>query len=202
MAYLSIARLKKLVHTNRSLYLCTCPGDGLASLPPKFSAFLLPPTGGPDSPPFEGQSNEMPGEAIPVNAVREGAVSNGKSKLQILTDSAAPSEQEGFRGFWLFVEDKELIQGSGNDLFAFELLSYACEDLATGSRSARIVGYQETGAHGILEVETLEGSRILVPLVAPHAVLNTLDRTVQVTDLAALNPEEKSEDPVTESSAE
>ncbi|GEM_PF-1652837 len=189
MSYISVARIKKLIHTGKSLYSCTCPGDGLPSLPSTFNAYLLAPAGTPDRPPGDGELESLPASAVESSIQKQGNITAGRGRISISSATPPPSETEGFRGFWVFVDRTELLSsGSDEDLFLFDLLGFDCRDEASGRTDGKIRGYSETGAHGILDVE-LDGRRILVPLTEPHAHVDTRARLVVFSDLLSLDPD-------------
>ena len=158
-------------------------------MPSHFSGYLLPEAGSPDRPPLDGLCDSLPSSAIEVSVTKEGPAGKAdRGHIRVESASPSPSEQEGFRGYWLFVDDQGL-QNSDSDLYAFQLLEFHVVDQATGASDARIIGYQETGAHGILEVELPDHRLILVPLIPQHATVDQKSRTVTIVDLASLDPD-------------
>tara|TARA_B100001939_G_scaffold347331_1_gene368634 strand:- start:30134 stop:30565 length:432 start_codon:yes stop_codon:yes gene_type:complete len=138
---------------------------------------------------MNGICEALPPGAISVEVHKEGKAGQAdRGHIRIESQSEPPSMQEGFRDFWVFV-DAETLQRSSKDLYAFQLLHFECLDRATGSREAKITGYQETGAHGILEVELPEGREILVPLVPPHATVDLEKGIIEFNDLHSLDPD-------------
>lgn len=179
MAYLSLARIKKLVHSGKGIYICTCPGDGLGTLG-SFEAFLIPGKLGPDRPPYEGRLDAIPSDACQVQVQRNSAVRSGRCRISIAPDTGE------FSGYWLFVNETALHADKGSDLYVFELLQYRCMDRG-GAEGVAITGYSETGAHGLLEVKW-QGRTILVPLSDKHVLIDQENATVTFTDLRSLDP--------------
>lgn len=193
MGYVSVARIKKLVHTGKQLYLCTCPGDGLSNLPESFEALAVPGDSSPHQPPLGGFTENNPGGTL-ASIRKQGAVASGKARLQIHPSGSSkgdstPNETMDLSGHWLFV-DQELLESRSaeEEVFLYELKSFACRDLKSGQPCGPILDYRETGAHGILEVEWQNRS-LLVPLTDEHVRIRRKEGMVEFTDLSALDPD-------------
>ena len=81
-------------------------------------------------------------------------------------------------GWWICVPRVDLL--ADGDLYSFQLIGCRVVRSLGGDELARVVGYYETGAHGVLVTNLPDGGEVLVPLVDEHVQLHLEDGEVLV----------------------
>lgn len=93
------------------------------------------------------------------------------------------NEAETLRGVGLFIDTDEIsIPDDGDSYFVGELVGMDTIDI-DGNKNGTVVGYYETKAHGILEIETCENRKIDVPFVSRYVCkVDKENSLITVTD--------------------
>ena len=82
-------------------------------------------------------------------------------------------EAEALRNIGLFIDTDEISIPDDGSYFVGELVGMDIIDIH-GNKNGTVVGYYETKAHGILEVETNENKQIAIPFVSRY--VDSLDK--------------------------
>lgn len=156
------------------VYTVTVRGDGLADLKAPFACLLHRAAyRGVDLSQILASVYPRPkgdGEYWPATVSSVAPVRSGKTIVRL----KLPEELAGqdIKGFWICVREAELLK-RGEGVYLFQLLGLPVYAEAAGDPVARVKDFLETGAHGLLVLERLDGGgEVLLPLVEEHAALD------------------------------
>lgn len=110
------------------------------------------------------------GEYWPATVSSVAPVRGGKTivRLKLPEELAA----QDIKGFWICVREEQLLT-SGEGVYLFQLLGLPVYADPAGEPVAQVKDFLETGAHGLLVLERLDGGgEVLLPLVEEHAALD------------------------------
>ena len=112
------------------------------------------------------KSVEVGGEAYSLDTVRAG----GQGAIVRLDGIAGRDAAEALRGQLLTVDRATLPPLPDGEYYHADVIGLECRSIE-GERIGVIVSIEDYGAGDILEVERADGTRLLVPLREPAAVL-------------------------------
>ena len=113
-----------------------------------------------------------------LEAWQPGQKSRGRVRLRC--------DVEELDGWWICVEQERLIAGS-DELYWFQVLGLPVRDEA-GEAVATTAGYLETGAHGVLRLETPDGQEVLIPFVEQFVSVDLEGGCLRIPDFADFLP--------------
>lgn len=159
---LAIARITGGLDRNGYLPV-TIGGDGLNSVKTPLDAELYcPEYSGNDLSQILKVSRFGPdekGKFIPVT-LEKVKISGSRARIQLL--QPIPDD---LQGYWLCVRSSQL-QKNQNEFFVYEIMGLPVFKEISGDRIGTVIEYQQTGAHGIIEIELSDKKLIMVPMLS------------------------------------
>ncbi len=155
-------------------YTVTVRGDGLADLKAPFTCLLHRAAyRGVDLSQILASVYPRPrddGEYWPATVSSVAPVRSGKTIVRLkLPDELAGQD---IKGLWICIREEQLLTRS-EGVYLFQLLGLPVYADPAGEPVARVKDFLETGAHGLLVLERLDGDgEALLPLVEEHATLD------------------------------
>lgn len=169
--WISVARVARFVGEGR--YHLTVGGDGLASLHLPAQLSVFPPGTDPEGESTESADQRPAGVVTLTDLVMKGAY--GRARIE--------SESELGKGAILAVRASELHRtAEPGEVFWFEIRGLPVYTSAAGLTVGTVTALTESGAHGILEVTTAEGT-VLVPFADKFVTIDLTARRVDIPDL-------------------